>query len=101
MSEDGKSIEVESILLSDLGDALFRTRPFSGTTIGALVGVEHAERVVTGLRLRAKPTPSGLKKMAAGRVSVLRRAARVLARFRCSPAAPFRFSALLPIPMQS
>lgn len=46
MSEDGKSIEVESILLSDLGDALFRTRPFSGTTIGALVGVEHAERVV-------------------------------------------------------
>ncbi len=46
MSEDGKSIEVEPILLSDLGDALFRTRPFSGTSSEALIGVQHAERVI-------------------------------------------------------
>ncbi len=45
MGEDGKSIEVEPILLSNLGDALFRTRPFSGTSFEALNGVEHAERV--------------------------------------------------------
>jgi signal transduction histidine kinase len=45
MGEDGKSIEVESILLSDLGDALFRTRPFQGTSAEALIGVQHAERV--------------------------------------------------------
>jgi signal transduction histidine kinase len=46
MSEDGKSIEVEPIHLSDLGDALFRTRPFSGTSSEALTGVQHAERVI-------------------------------------------------------
>ncbi|HTW78935.1 MAG TPA: ATP-binding protein [Terracidiphilus sp.] len=46
MGEDGKSIEVESILLSDLGDALFRTRPFQGTSAEALIGVQHAERVI-------------------------------------------------------
>jgi signal transduction histidine kinase len=46
MGEDGKSIEVESILLTDLGDALFRTRPFSGTSADALIGVQHAERVI-------------------------------------------------------
>ncbi len=45
MSEDGKSIEIESILLTDLGDVLFRTRPFSGTSADALSGVQHAERV--------------------------------------------------------
>ena len=45
MSEDGKSIEVEPILLSNVGDALFRTRPFSGTGAKALIGIERAERV--------------------------------------------------------
>jgi signal transduction histidine kinase len=45
MDEGGQSIEVEPVLLSNLGDALFRTRPFSGTSSEALNGVEHAERV--------------------------------------------------------
>ncbi len=45
MSENGNSIEVEPILLRDLGDALFRTRPFSETSAEALSGVERAERV--------------------------------------------------------
>ncbi|MGD0911421.1 MAG: ATP-binding protein [Terracidiphilus sp.] len=46
MSEDGKSIEIEPILLSSLGDALFRTRPFSETTPESLGGVQRAERVI-------------------------------------------------------
>ncbi|MFZ0302484.1 MAG: ATP-binding protein [Terracidiphilus sp.] len=46
MGEGGKSIEVEPILLSDVGDALFRTRPFSGTSAEAMIGVQRAERVV-------------------------------------------------------
>jgi signal transduction histidine kinase len=46
MSEDGKSIQVEPILLSDVGDALLRTRPFSGTAVQELLGVQRAERVI-------------------------------------------------------
>ncbi|MGA7339532.1 MAG: ATP-binding protein [Terracidiphilus sp.] len=45
MSEGGQPIEVEPILLGDLGEALFQTRPFSGTSPDALSGVERAERV--------------------------------------------------------
>ncbi len=45
MSEGGKSIEVEPILLREVGEALFRTRPFSGTTPDALSGVERVDRV--------------------------------------------------------
>jgi signal transduction histidine kinase len=45
MSEGEKPIEAEPILLRDVGEALFRTRPFSGTTADALSGVERADRV--------------------------------------------------------
>ena len=45
MGEDGKRVEVEPILLSDLGDSLFRTRPFQGTSAEALGSIQHAERV--------------------------------------------------------
>jgi signal transduction histidine kinase len=45
MSEGEQPIETEPILLKDVGEALFRTRPFAGTTPDALVGVERAERV--------------------------------------------------------
>ncbi len=45
MSEGGQPIEAEPILLKDVGEALFRTRPFSGTAPDALSGVERAERV--------------------------------------------------------
>jgi signal transduction histidine kinase len=48
MSEGGQSIEAEPILLRDVGEALFRTRPFSGTTADALGSVQSA------LRVRAK-----------------------------------------------
>jgi signal transduction histidine kinase len=45
MNEGEKQIEVEPILLRDIGDALFHTRPFAGTTPDALSGVERVERV--------------------------------------------------------
>ena len=45
MSENGQSIQVEPILLRDVGAALFQTRPFSGTTPDALSGVERVDRV--------------------------------------------------------
>jgi signal transduction histidine kinase len=45
MSESGQSIEVEPILLRDVGEVLFQTRPFSGTNRDALSGVERVERV--------------------------------------------------------
>jgi signal transduction histidine kinase len=45
MSESGKPVEVEPILLRDLGKALFLTRPFSGTSPEALNGVERADKV--------------------------------------------------------
>jgi signal transduction histidine kinase len=45
MSESGQAIEIEPILLRDAGEALLRTRPFSGTTLDALAGVERVERV--------------------------------------------------------
>ena len=45
MSENGNSIEIEPILLRDVGEALFRTRPFSETSPEALTGVERVERV--------------------------------------------------------
>ncbi len=45
MSEGGNPIEAEPILLRDVGEALFRTRPFSGTAPDALSGVESADRV--------------------------------------------------------
>jgi signal transduction histidine kinase len=45
MSESGKSIEVEPIQLREVGEALFHTRPFSGTAPDALSGVERADRV--------------------------------------------------------
>ena len=45
MSESGHAIEIEAMLLRDAGEALLRTRPFSGTTLDALAGVERVERV--------------------------------------------------------
>jgi signal transduction histidine kinase len=45
MSESGQPIEVEPILLRDIGEGLFQTRPFSGTNPDALNGVERVERV--------------------------------------------------------
>jgi signal transduction histidine kinase len=45
MSDGGQPIEGEPILLKDVGEALFRTRPFSGTTPDSLVGVERADCV--------------------------------------------------------
>jgi signal transduction histidine kinase len=45
MNEGGQPIEAEPILLKDVGETLFRTRPFSGTAPDALSGVERAERV--------------------------------------------------------
>ncbi len=45
MNESGKTVEVEPVLLQDIGDALFQTRPFSGTSLDALRGVEGADLV--------------------------------------------------------
>jgi len=45
MSEGGKPIEVQPILLREVGEALFQTRPFSGTNPDALSGVEQVELV--------------------------------------------------------
>jgi signal transduction histidine kinase len=45
MSESGQPIEIEPILLQELGDALFQTHPFSGTSPDALNGVERVDRV--------------------------------------------------------
>jgi signal transduction histidine kinase len=45
MSESGQSIEIEPILLNEIGEALFLTRPFSGTSPDALNGLEHVDRV--------------------------------------------------------
>jgi signal transduction histidine kinase len=45
MSEGGQAIEIEPILLGNLDEALFRTRPFAGTSRNALSGVESAELV--------------------------------------------------------
>jgi signal transduction histidine kinase len=45
MSESGNPIDVEPIRLKDLGDTLFRTRPFTGTAPDMLSGVERAELV--------------------------------------------------------
>jgi signal transduction histidine kinase len=48
MSEGGQQFEVEPILLRDIGEALFHTRPFAGTTPESLVGVERVERIKAG-----------------------------------------------------
>ena len=45
MSESGKQIEVESILLRDIAEALLQTRPFAGTAFDAIRGIERVERV--------------------------------------------------------
>jgi signal transduction histidine kinase len=45
MSESGQPIEIESILLKELGEALFQTRPFSGTSPDSLDGMERVDRV--------------------------------------------------------
>jgi signal transduction histidine kinase len=45
MSESGQQIEVEPILLRDVGEALFHTRPFAGTTAESLAGVERVDRI--------------------------------------------------------
>lgn len=45
MSEGGKPIEVQPVLLREVGEPLFQTRPFSGTTPDALSGVEQVELV--------------------------------------------------------
>jgi signal transduction histidine kinase len=45
MSEVDQLVEVEPILLRDLGEALFQTRPFSGTSPDSLTGIERADRV--------------------------------------------------------
>ncbi len=38
-------MEIKPIQLKEVGDALFQTRPFSGTSPDALTGVEHVDRV--------------------------------------------------------
>ncbi|HVU45660.1 MAG TPA: ATP-binding protein [Terracidiphilus sp.] len=45
MSESGQPMEIEPILLKEVGDALFHTRPFSGTSPDAVTGVERVDRV--------------------------------------------------------
>ena len=45
MSEGGQAIEIQPILLGDVDEALFRTRPFAGTSRDSLSGVESAESV--------------------------------------------------------
>jgi signal transduction histidine kinase len=45
MSESGKQIEVEPILLRDIAEALPQTRPFAGTAFDAIRGIERVERV--------------------------------------------------------
>jgi signal transduction histidine kinase len=45
MSEGGQPVEVEPILLREIGETLFQTRPFTGTSPDALDGVERVERV--------------------------------------------------------
>jgi len=49
MNHDGQLVEIESIPLQELAEALRRTRPFAATTpetfIDALHGVPHADRV--------------------------------------------------------
>ena len=45
MSGDGKHIEIESMLLSAVFDALRKTRPFAGTSLEAVRDVERVERI--------------------------------------------------------
>ena len=45
MSESGKQIEVEPILLRDIAEALPQTRPFAGTAFDAIRGIDRVERV--------------------------------------------------------
>ena len=45
MSEAGKPVEVETVALSELAEALHRTRPFAETKIEELRGVERVERM--------------------------------------------------------
>ncbi|HEY1648684.1 MAG TPA: ATP-binding protein [Terracidiphilus sp.] len=46
MSQNGRGIEIEPIRLREIGEGLFRTRPFSGTSPDALSGVQQVERIV-------------------------------------------------------
>lgn len=45
MNESEKPVEVKPILLREIGEALFQTRPFSGTSSDALKGIERADLV--------------------------------------------------------
>jgi signal transduction histidine kinase len=45
MSQAGQLLEIESILLKDVAEALRQTRPFAGTDVFQLRGVERVERV--------------------------------------------------------
>jgi len=45
MNDSGQPVEVKPILLPEIGEALFQTRPFSGTGPDALKGVERADLV--------------------------------------------------------
>jgi signal transduction histidine kinase len=45
MNESDKPVEVKPVLLREIGEALFQTRPFSGTSPEALKGLERAELV--------------------------------------------------------
>ncbi len=45
MSEGGKQVKVESVALLDVAEELRQTRPFDGTDIAALKGVDRIDRV--------------------------------------------------------
>jgi signal transduction histidine kinase len=45
MSESGKQIEIEPILLREIAEALPQTRPFASTAFDAIRGIDHVERV--------------------------------------------------------
>jgi signal transduction histidine kinase len=45
MSQNGQGVEIESVPLQEVADALLQTRPFAGTSFDALRGVETVDRV--------------------------------------------------------
>jgi signal transduction histidine kinase len=45
MSQGAQPIEIETVQLADVAEALRRTRPFAGTDVSALSGVDRVERV--------------------------------------------------------
>ncbi|HVZ83093.1 MAG TPA: ATP-binding protein [Terracidiphilus sp.] len=45
MSEAGKPVEVETVALSELAEALYKTHPFAETRIDELRGVDRVERI--------------------------------------------------------